>query len=156
MRMIGSKFGRLGIVGLSLAILGAFTLLATRDADANTATPPYIQWEQLGTAAGAIITSPVLSFVSCDDVEVLADNSAGGVSRTLNIDWLGNDGTTILFRSAVTVTNATRAAINISRFASPVTAAGGASALGQMPGAKMQFTLVAAGAAAGSLAVYCR
>lgn len=156
MRMIGTKFGRLGIAGMALAVIGLLALVTTRNADANTASPPYIQWESLGVAAGAVITSPVLTFTGCDDVEVLADNSGGAASRALNIDWLGSDGTTILFRSVTTVTNGTRAAISISRFSSAATPAGGAAVVGQMPGPKMQFTLASAGAAAGSLAVYCR
>lgn len=157
MQRIKTTFGKLGIAGLALALAGiAGAFLQSRDASANTASPPYIQWETLNTAAGAIITSPVLNFASCDDVEVLADNSAGAASRTLNIDWLGSDGTTILFRSPVTVTNATRAAVSISRFSSAATPAGGAAVVGQMPGTRMQFTLAAAGAAVGSLSVTCR
>jgi hypothetical protein len=143
-------------LGLALAATGVFIGTSVKDARANTMSPPYIQWETLGTAAGAIITSPVLTFTGCDDVSVFADNSAGGVSRTLNIDWLGADGTTILYRRAVTVTNATRAAVTISRFSSAQSPGSGETVIGQMPGSKMQFTLAAAGAAAGSLAVYCR
>jgi hypothetical protein len=125
-------------------------------ASANTTTPPYIQWESLGVAAGAQIQSPVLSIVSCDDVEILADNSAGGSTRTINIDWLGSNGTTILFRSSITVGIASRSAAVVSRYGSNAAQGAGATALGQMPASKLQVTLAAGGAAARSLALYCR
>lgn len=151
------KFLGLGIIAALGLVASVFAFsLHVKEANANTFTPPYITTETLGTAAGAVITSPVLTLIGCDDVGVFADNSAGGASRTLNIDWLGNDGTTILYRRAITVTNGTRKAVSITRFGSASTAGSDETVIGQMPGMKMQFTLAAAGAAAGSLAVYCR
>lgn len=152
------------VIGLilvsALAGTAIFTLAPSpKLAHANTFTPP---WKQLDTAAtvnvaaGAQIQTVVTDFSACDDVEVLAENSLGASSRTLNIDWIAYDLTTVLYRRAVTVTNGTRQAIAITRFASAQSAGTNETVIGQMPGTHMQFTLTAAGAAVGSLVVYCR
>lgn len=148
------------ILAAALAGIGVYALLPPpRAANANTFTPPMIQADTAATvavAAGAQIQTTVIQTASCDDVEVLADNSAGAASRTLNIDWIAFDSTTILYRRAVTVTNGTRQAVSITRWASGQAAGTNETIVGQMPGSRMQFTLTAAGAAAGSLVVYCR
>lgn len=153
--MMKKLLGTLAFVGLAA---GLALTLPPRPAHAALSQVPVIRtvYEKLGTAAGAAITSPVAKLDNCDEVSIFADNSAGAASRTLNIDWLGSDGTTILYRVAVTVTNATRAGVNISQRASSATASSGGTTIPLAPGNKMQFTLASAGAAAGSLAVYCR
>lgn len=151
----------LGTLALALAVgLGVyFAVPPSKSAHAATFTPPYIQIDTAATvnvAAGAQIQTPVISTQSCDDIEVLVDNSAGGATRTLNIDWIAFDGTTILYRRALTFATTVRGAVSINRFASASTAGTNETVIGQMPGSKMQFTLTAAGAAVGSLVVYCR
>jgi hypothetical protein len=120
----------------------------------------FLQFESLGVAAGAIIQSPVLvlgnSSAGCEELVAVADNSGGAATRALTLDWLGSDGTTILFRASTTIAIAGRGFISVSRSASGAAAPSGSAVIPAMPGLRMQATLAAAGAAAGSLAVYCR
>jgi hypothetical protein len=84
----------LGIVIASvIAGMAAYTLIPRppTSAHANTMTPPYKQYEKT-VAAGAIITSDVIDVTGCDDVEVFADNSLGGSTRTLTVNFYASDG----------------------------------------------------------------
>lgn len=147
------KYLAFGLV-LGLAI-GALTIHRAQAAPERSTTIISI-YESLGVAAGAAITSPVITSAKyCSSIGIFADNSGGGSSRTLNIDWLGPDGTTILYRRAVTVTNGTRGAVLVSPTATSATASG-ETVVPAMTGERMQFTLAAAGAAAGSLEVICK
>lgn len=141
-----------------LAILAHFQPI--QPADAASFSPPYVQYEST-IADGGAVASPVLSFTSCDDVEILSNNKLGtGAARTLTADWIGDDGTTIDYERVVNVDAGQYTAINISRFASGAPAAsygGYETIIPQMPGSKMAFTLSAApGATTGTMKVVCR
>lgn len=119
-------------------------------------TPQHAAYESGVVAAGAVITSPVMDLSNSDEVKILADNSAGGSDRTLKIQYLGPDGTTVLFETDITVTAATRKAAIVSAKGGMVPALPtGVTVLPLSPG-RMQFQLAAAGAANGSLGVYGR
>jgi hypothetical protein len=160
MERIKKAFGRIGIAGMVLAAVGLAASLSAwkiHEAHANTMTPPYVQYEKLNVAAGAIITSDVVSVTGCDDVEVYADNSAGGSTRTLTVSVYASDGTTVLWTApAASLTTGLRWAINFSRYASAQTASANSTMVPHMPGPKIGAVLSAAGAAVGSLAIYCR
>lgn len=148
----------LGIVGL---LVGGALFLAP---SAKAITVPYSQLPRIGfyneaglnVAAGAIITSAVYNLDKVSECTILAENSAGGSSRTLNADWMASDGTTVLYRQAVTVTNGTRQLLVISPLANTASLPSGVTAVPAQTGKKMQFTLTAAGAAVGSLVVICQ
>jgi hypothetical protein len=150
------------ILGISIlsALAGAlaFTLIPhpPKSAHANTLTPPYRQYEKT-VAAGAIITSDVIDTTGCDDVEIFADNSAGGSTRTLTVSFYALDGTTILWQPpAASLTTGLRWAFNISRYASAQSAPASSTIVPHMPSPRIGAVLSAAGAAAGTLAIYCR
>jgi hypothetical protein len=87
---------------------------------------------------------------------IYADNSAGGSTRALNADCMADDGTTIVYRASASLTTTTRGAV---LWGNSVSAAALPAVTTIVPGGtckKMQFTLAAAGAAAGTLAVDCR
>lgn len=146
----------------SIAVLAlasaAFVLIPTppKAAHANTMTPPYKQIEST-VAAGAIITVPPVDVTGCDDVEVFADNSAGGSTRTLTVSFYASDGTTVLWTApAASLTTGLRWAMNISRYASAQSASASSTIVPHMPSPKIGAVLSAAGAAAGTVAIYCR
>lgn len=123
---------------------------------ANTMTPPYRSYEKT-VAAGAIITSDVLDVTGCDDVEVFADNSAGGSTRTLTVSFYASDGTTVLWQPpAASLTTGLRWAFNISRYSSAASASASSTIVPHMPSPKIGAVLSSAGAAAGTVAIYCR
>lgn len=148
----------IGILGLALVGVGlALNLPPAKTAHANTMTPPYRQYEKLNVAAGAIITSDVIDTTGCDDVEIFADNSAGGSTRSLTVSIYASDGTTVLWTAPVaSLTTGLRWAMNISRYASAQTASASSTIVPHMPGPKIGAVLAAAGSAVGSLAIYCR
>jgi hypothetical protein len=146
------------IAGLSV---GQHALIGARDAQAASA--PYSQqptiarhFESLGVAAGAVIQTAVFDLSNVTECIAYADNSGGAATRALNADCIGADGTTVIFRVANTVAIAGR---GLTAWGSSVAAAAAPTGVVIVPGGtckKMQFTLAAAGAAAGSLAVDCR
>lgn len=123
---------------------------------ANTMTPPYRSYEKT-VAAGAIITSDVLDVTGCDDVEVFADNSLGGSTRTLTVSFYATDGTTVLWQPpAASLTTGLRWAFAISRYSSAASASASSTIVPHMPSPKVGAVLSSAGAAAGTVAIYCR
>jgi hypothetical protein len=147
-------------IGLSFVIAGlaVFMLIPhpPHAAHANTMTPPYKQYEKT-VAAGAIITTDVIDVTGCDDVEIFADNSAGGSTRTLTVNFYASDGTTVLWTPPVaSLTTGLRWAYAISRFASAASASTSSTIVPHMPSPKIGAVLAAAGAAAGTVAIYCR
>ena len=152
------KFLGVAVLGLALVGVGlALNVPPIHKAHANTMTPPWRQYEALNVAAGAIITSPVLDVTGCDDVEIFADNSAGGSTRTLTVSFYASDGTTVLWTPpAASLTTGLRWAFNIGRYSSAQTATTSSTVVPHMPSPKIGAVLSAAGAAAGSLAIYCR
>lgn len=139
--------------------LGAFIgLRGASAASAPASQVPTIafHWESLGVAAGAVITSPVFKGELFTECMIAADNSAGGVSRALNVDFIGLDGTTIIYRQAVTVTNGTRFAVGIGSMSQTASLPSGIVVIPVATPKRLQVTLAAAGAAAGSLSVTCR
>jgi hypothetical protein len=150
-------------------ILGAFAVLATALAIAAVlyspiakASTPYSQTPTIArhisttVAAGAIIQTAVLDLSNVSECAVYADNSGGGSTRALNADCIGDDGTTVVFRGSASLTTGTRGAV---LWGNSVSAAALPAVTTIVPGGtckKMQFTLAAAGAAAGTLQVECR
>lgn len=130
---------------------------AIRDAHAQYAQSPVIARHFSSTvAAGAVIQTAVLELSNVNSCIAYADNSAGGATRALNADCLADDGTTVVFRAVNTVGIAGR---GLTAWGSSVAAAAVPAGMVVVPGGtckKMQFTLAAAGAAAGTLAVDCR
>jgi hypothetical protein len=148
---------------LGLVIAAAAVALFSPLAKASPGSSPFSQqptigyhWESLGVAAGAIIQSPVLKLENVSECVATADNSAGGSTRALNVDWMGVDGTTIVFRAANTVAIAGRGLTTVSATAATASLPTGVVAIPAATTRRMQFTLAAAGAAAGSLMVDCR
>lgn len=152
-----------------LAALGTFAILvalsvAVFTGPAKAITVPYSQQPRIGfyaepglnVAAGAVITSPVYNLEKVSECTILAENSAGGSARTLNIDWMDTLGTTIIYRVAVTVALGTRGLVTISPTAATASLPATVTAIPAMTGKKMQFQLAAAGAAVGSLVVICQ
>lgn len=118
----------------------------------------------MAVAAGAVINSGTIGGAATytggglqyvQHCVVYADNSAGGSARTLNINWIGEDGTTVTYQQAITVAIASRAIVSISPYAGTASLPTGFTSLPVRPGPRMSFQLAAAGAAAGSLAWYC-
>lgn len=129
----------------------------TRGMQGYSQQPVYTRaWESLGVAAGAVINSPVLSLDNTDECEVIADNSLGGSTRNILVTWLGQDGTTVLYQQTVALLTTTRGIVNVSSNGSTASLPSGVTVLPVPTGRKMSFSLSSAGAAAGSLAVYCR
>lgn len=139
--------------------LGAFVgLRGASAASAPASQVPTIafHWESLNVAAGAIIATPVFKGELFTECLVAADNSAGGSTRNILIDYLGLDGTTILFRSTVAITTGLRFLVGIGSVSQTASLPTGVVVIPVATGKRMQFTLSAAGAAAGSLSVTCR
>lgn len=109
----------------------------------------------VAVAAGAVINSGTLTLLYADECTVMADNSAGGSTRTLNINFLAPDGTTIIYQQAVSLLTLTRAMVVISPSAAG-TPPTGVTVIPTKVAPIMSFQLSAAGAAAGSLSWYCR
>lgn len=148
---------------LALAILGAGVGLISTARPARAASLPYAQsstialhWESLGVAAGAIIASPVFKLENVTECLVAGDNSAGGSTRNILVDYLGLDGTTILYRQTVAILTTARGLVGIGSVSQTASLPSGVTVIPVATGKRMQFTLSAAGAAAGSLAVDCR
>ena len=150
-------FGALALAATLACVIGVFVSPPHKQAQAAILPipPAVVAWDSLGVAAGVSITSPVFTLNNCDDLEAVADNSLGGATRALTLSWLGSDGATILYQRSVTVAIGGRVAVNVSRIASAA-ATGGETVIPVAPGYRMQMALAAGGAAAGSLAVYCR
>jgi hypothetical protein len=106
-------------------------------------------------AAGAIIQTAVLD-LQRERVRGLRRQLGGGSTRALNADCMADDGTTVVYRASASLTTGTRGAI---LWGNSVGAAAVPAITTVIPGGtckKMQFTLAAAGAAAGTLQVECR
>lgn len=148
------------LIGALFAAIAVLCLVPhPKDAHANTFTPPYVQIDSaatVGVAQTTQIQTGVFSTASCDDLEILVDNSGGSATRTLNIDWIAFDKTTVLYRRALTFATTVRGAVSINRFASASTAGTNETVIGQMPGTNMQLTLTAGTGTVGSLVAYCR
>jgi hypothetical protein len=148
-------------LGITLAVaalvLGAVAFHA-HDAQAQYAQTPVLarHFESLGVAAGAQIQTSVLDLSNVNECIAYADNSAGAATRALNADCIGADGTTIVFRVANTVAISGRGLTSWGRTVSAATLPTGVVIQPSGTCKKMQFTLAAGGAAAGSLAVDCR
>jgi hypothetical protein len=156
-RIIGALLGSL-IFTLALAGTVVYVSKPAHASEARLQSPrlAYAVEAGLNVAAGAQIQSTVLVMDYADTCLVVAENSLGGSSRTLNVDWIASDGTTVLYRQAVTVTNATRQLVSIGPKTSTASLPSGVTGIPTMVGKRMQFTLTAAGAAVGSLAIYCQ
>jgi hypothetical protein len=163
MKNLFSKFSTLAaLIGVGLVLsAGAFVFHSSA---ARAITVPYSQQPRIGfyqeaglnIAAGAVINSPVYDLSKVSECTIVADNSAGAASRALTSNWIASDGTTVLFQSSVTVTNGTRALVVISPTASTASLPAGVTAIPSTTGKKMSFSLAAAGAAVGSLVIYCQ
>jgi hypothetical protein len=130
--------------------------------EARAGSAPYAQSSTIArhfsstVAAGAIIQTAVYDLSNVSECVVFADNSAGGSTRALNADCMADDGTTVVYRASASLTTTTRGAI---LWGNSVGAAAVPAITTVIPGGtckKMQFTLAAAGAAAGTLQVECR
>jgi hypothetical protein len=149
------------LAALAGGLLTLTTATVARDAHAISGPASQVptiafHWESLGVAAGAVITSPVFKAELVTECMIAADNSAGGVSRSLNVDFIGLDGTTIIYRQVVTVTNGTRSAVGIGSMSQTASLPSGIVVIPVATPKRLQVTLAAAGAAAGSLSVTCR
>lgn len=146
-----------------VAILGALVLgtgALIKDANAQASQVPVFARQSttplLNVAAGAVINSGTLQLGNVNECVIYADNSAGGSARTLNINFLGPDNSTIVYQQAVTVAIATREMVTVSNLAGTASLPTGFVTIPVKTGPVMSFQLAAAGAAAGSLAWYCR
>lgn len=152
-KILGTVFGVL----FAGALAGAFVFGIGQEAKAQYAQTPTIGRHFSSTvAAGAIIQTAVLDLSNVNECVAYADNSAGGATRALNANCIADDGTTTVFSVSNTVAIAGRGLTSWGKTVSAATLPTGVVVL---PGAtckKMQFTLVAGGAAAGTLAVDCR
>lgn len=152
------------ILGAVLGFVAVVVIVATIfHREANAVSAPYSQsstiafhWESLGVAAGAVITSPVFRMENVTECLVAADNSLGGSTRNVLVDYLGLDGTTILFRGTVAILTTARALVGIGSVSQTASLPAGVTVFPVATGKRMQFTLSSAGAAAGSLSVTCR
>jgi hypothetical protein len=144
-------------VGLAVLIDRSPPSVVIRDAHAQYAQSSVIARHFSSTvAAGAVIQTPVYDLSNVNSCIIYADNSAGGSTRALNADCMADDGTTIVYRASASLTTTTRGAV---LWGNSVSAAALPAVTTIVPGGtckKMQFTLAAAGAAAGTLAVDCR
>jgi hypothetical protein len=147
------------VAALALAACGLGYLISQ---PAHAASVPYSQTPTIArhfsstVAAGAIIQTAVFDLSNVSECIAYADNSAGGSTRALNADCIADDGTTVVFRAAASLTTGTRGAV---LWGNSVSAAALPAVTTIVPGGtckKMQFTLAAAGAAAGTLGVDCR
>lgn len=152
------------VLVLGLLVLGAYALFDTRPASAQT--PPGqvstivkrapASATLVAVAAGAVINSGTQTLDTAVECSVYADNSLGGSARTLNINFLADDGTTIVYQQAITVALATRGVAVIARSVAAAAVPTGFTLLPTPPSKFMSFQLSAAGAAAGSLQWTCR
>jgi hypothetical protein len=149
------------VTALALGLC-AVGYIASTSQSAHAASTPYSQTPTIArhfsstVAAGAIIQTAVFDLSNVSECIVYADNSAGGSTRALNADCMADDGTTVVFRASASLTTGTRGAV---LWGNSVSAAALPAVTTIVPGGtckKMQFTLAAAGAAAGTLGVDCR
>jgi hypothetical protein len=151
-----------GLLGLAaLFAVGTITVVASREAKAVSVPASQVptialHWESLGVAAGAVITSPVFRGELWTECVVAADNSLGGSTRNILVDYLGLDGTTVLFRVTVPILTTARGLVGIGSVSQTASLPAGVTVIPTATGKRMQFTLSSAGAAAGSLSVTCR
>ena len=169
----------LGLLALSLV----FLLQPVKQARAAPSATPLVTLYEKLSGTSAVITSGVFNAQGMDDVLIETTFVESTSSRALSVNWLGSDGTTVLYTYSTTITAASgTAAIEIGRnvsnanngstyTASVVTTTSTSVtltnpsivttilALPIMPGRRMSVTLAAAsGATAGTaqLAVYGR
>lgn len=150
---------RLGTFALFAGVFVASAMLAPSTAEAQYAQSPVFARSSpsslLGVAGGVVINSGVQKLDNVQECTVYADNSAGGSTRALNINFLGPDQSTIVYQQAITVAIAGRALVPITP-SSAGTPPTGVTVIPTRPAMFMSFQLAAGGAAAGSLAWYCR
>lgn len=148
-----------------LALLALAALVFTIDSAYPKAARAYAQDIQftktgpsskLAVAAGALIDSGVLDMNTSTECTVFADNSAGGSTRNLIINFLGNDQTTIVYQQSIALTTTTRGMAVISNAVAAAAVPTGFTILPTKVTRYMQFQLSSAGAAAGSLNWACR
>lgn len=110
----------------------------------------------VAVAAGAVINSGTLTLDNTTECAVFADNSLGGATRVLNVNYLADDGTTIVFQATNTVAIAGRGVTILGRSVNAIAVPTGAVIVPIPPSKFMSFQLAAGGAAAGSLQWTCR
>lgn len=142
-----------------LIVAAALALTAT---PARAVSQPYAQsstialyWEST-VAAGAVITSPVFPGEGFTECVVAADNSLGGSTRNILVDYLLKDGVTIVSRTTIAVATTLRWLVGIGSQSQTASLPASTTVIPMATGKRMQFTFSAAGAAAGSLSVACR
>jgi hypothetical protein len=149
-------------LALGTALVCAALLGTVASHPAKAASAPYAQTPTIArhfsstVAAGAVIQTAVFDLSNVSECIAYADNSAGGSTRALNADCIADDGSTVVFRASASLTTGTRGAV---LWGNSVSAAALPAVTTIVPGStckKMQFTLAAAGAAAGTLGVDCR
>jgi hypothetical protein len=146
--------------GLLMAVALAVTLACPKQAKAVSV--PYAQsstialyWE--GTvAAGALVASPVFKMENITECVIAADNSLGGSTRNVLVDYLLLDGVTIASRTTIAVATTLRWLVGIGSVSQTASLPANITVIPVATGKRMQFSLSAAGAAAGSLQVACR
>lgn len=110
----------------------------------------------VAVAAGVVINSGQLVLDKATECAVFADNSLGGATRALLVNYLADDGTTIVFQVSNTVAIAGRGVTILGRSVNAIAVPTGAVIVPVPPSRFMSFQLVAGGAAAGSLQWTCR
>lgn len=155
-------------LGITLAFaLTGIGILVTHAKPAHAITVPANQGVRFGryvecglnVAAGAVINCTATPAGAMDTVSecwFIADNSAGGATRALTVNWLASDGTTVLYSAAQTVGIALRAMTIVSPTATTASLPTGVVVIPATVGKRMSASLAAAGSAAGSLAYYCQ
>lgn len=148
---------------LALGVLASAGGYAIHTHDAHAYSMPVAQSQviahkfELTVAAGAVVNSGVITLDDSTECTVLGDNSAGGSTRNLIANWLLQDGVTVVYSQLVALATTTRGVIQIAATASAAaTLPTGVTVIPVATGRKMSFSLSTAGAAAGSLAVYCK
>lgn len=151
------KFLAVALLGL-VASVGSFALHRHAFAEPRQTTDitKTSTAATLAVAAGAVITGPVLDLYTSNECTVFADNSAGGSTRNLVINFLGADQTTIVYQQSIAITTGLRAVAVIAPSVAAAAVPTGFTLLPTKTGRFMSFSLSAAGAAAGSLAWVCR
>lgn len=144
----------------------AFALFAI-DAPARADSSPGGQYSTLvrvapnsatliAVAAGAVINSGAIDVSAATECTVIADNSAGGATRALVVNFLAADKTTVVFSASNTVAIAGRGATVIGPSVAAASVPTGMVIVPTGPSPFMSFSLAAAGAAAGTLQWFCR
>ncbi len=136
---------------MTRALLAALLLLASLPARAGGVA---FQYDSFSVAAGGAIDSGKIPVGTSDEVSCVLSNASGAATRTLVVNFVGDD-QTVLF--AVTLTATAISSTTAVAIATGATSRGTAGANGSVeaipiaPFRYMQFTVAAAGAAAARL-----